>query len=415
MSRFLVLAVLLTWAVPTLAADWPQWLGPNRDGGSTEKIAPWKKAPKPAWSLPVGEGFSSPVVAKGRVFVHARVKDKDEEEVLALDAKTGKILWRDSYPRAPFASAIGTGPRATPTVVLNRLFTLGITGILSCYQADSGKVLWRVDVYKKFGGKPPGFGVCSSPPVEGNVVLVSVGGEGSSLVAFEVEKGTVAWQALDDPASTSSPTSTLRLPKPGDVRHETIVVTGRNILGVNTLDGELAWSFPLADRPLGTSPSPVVLGDLVLASSRQNGTVALRVALDGGKLKATEAWRNPGLTCYFATPVTVGKDHVYLVTTEITPQRAISSLVCAEVRTGKVLWKRADVADYHAGLLRTGDNKLLMLEESGTLKLIDPNPKAYRELASARVCGPTFVNPALADGRLYTRDDKAITCTPLAP
>src|SRR5262245_1680280 len=169
-------SLLLICAAPTFAADWPQWLGPERDGGSAEKVAPWKEAPKPAWSLPVGEGYSSPVVARGRVFVHARVKDKDEEEVLALAAKTGKVLWRDAYPRAPFASAVGAGPRATPSVVLGRVFTLGVTGVLSCYQADTGKVLWRVDLYKKFGGKPPRFGVCSSPVVEGGLVVVSVGG-----------------------------------------------------------------------------------------------------------------------------------------------------------------------------------------------------------------------------------------------
>src|SRR5262249_35425381 len=197
----------------------------------------WKEAPRPAWSLPVGEGYSSPVVARGRVFVHARVKDKDEEEVLALDAKTGKVLWRDAYPRAPFASAVGAGPRATPSVVLGRVFTLGVTGVLSCYQADTGKVLWRVDLYKRVGGKPPRFGVCSSPVVEGGLVVVSVGGEGSSVVAFDAEKGAVAWQALDDPASTSSPAAVVRTPRPGDVRHEIVVVTGQNVLGVRTLDG----------------------------------------------------------------------------------------------------------------------------------------------------------------------------------
>src|SRR5262245_6525855 len=174
-----VCALLAVLACGPLArADWPQWLGPDRDGSSREPVAPWKAAPKVLWQRPVGEGFSSPVVAGGRVFVHARVPDKDEEEVVALDAASGKPLWRDAYPRAPFASPIGTGPRATPAVSAGRLYTYGITGVLSCYQADTGKLLWRTDVYKAFGAERPRHGVCCSPLVEGTHVLVSVGGRG---------------------------------------------------------------------------------------------------------------------------------------------------------------------------------------------------------------------------------------------
>src|SRR5262245_2691448 len=129
------LVVLLAVASLATAADWPQWLGPNRDGASPETVTPWKEAPKVLWRQPFGEGYSSPVVVGGRVFLHARVKDQEAEEVVAFDAVTGKQLWRDAYPRMRYVSALGSGPRATPVVVVDRVYTYGITGILTCYQA----------------------------------------------------------------------------------------------------------------------------------------------------------------------------------------------------------------------------------------------------------------------------------------
>src|SRR5438309_1332641 len=139
MPRIRSLLALLVCASFAGAGDWPQWLGPTRDGASPEKVAPWKDGPKVLWRQPVGEGNSSPVVAGGRVFLHSKVKGKDEEEVLALDVKDGKEVWRKTYPRAAFKSDYGNGPRATPTVADGKLYTYGITGVLTCWDAADGK------------------------------------------------------------------------------------------------------------------------------------------------------------------------------------------------------------------------------------------------------------------------------------
>src|SRR5262249_59647943 len=160
---------------------------------------------KVLWKQPVGEGYSSPVVAGGRVFVHARVKDKEMEEVVALDAATGKPLWKDAYERPAYKSVVGTGPRATPTVAGKRLFTLGINGVLSCYEVESGKRRWQTDLYKHYKADLPGFAVCCSPLVIGNRVVVSVGGKGRCVVALHADTGEVQWQALGAAASNSSP------------------------------------------------------------------------------------------------------------------------------------------------------------------------------------------------------------------
>jgi outer membrane protein assembly factor BamB len=132
------------------------------------------------------------------------------------------------------------------------------------------------------------------------------------------------------------------------------------------------------------------------------------------KPEATQKWKNPALTCYFSTPVAVGKEHVFLVTGSATnPLRPTSHLHCIEAKSGKELWKKERVAKYHAALLRTADDKLLMLDDFGNLKLLEPNPREYRELATAKVCRPTWAHPALSDGRLYLRDDRELICLQL--
>jgi outer membrane protein assembly factor BamB len=392
------------------AGDWPQWLGPNRDGASSETIAPWKETPKVLWRHPAGEGNSSPVVANGRVFVHAKVKDKDEEEVLAVDASTGKLLWQVIHPRSAFTSPYGNGPRGTPAVSGDRIYTFGITGVLRCLQASTGKQVWEVDTLTEFGAANPFFGMSCSPLVEGNHVLVNVGGKGASVVAFDKETGAVAWKNLDDRASYSSP-----IVFGQGKERQVVFLTQQGLVSLNPTDGSLFWRFGLVDKLLESSTTPVRVGDLLVASAITYGSVGLRLETKDGKPSATQAWKNDALTCYFSTPVAVGQDYLYLVTgtkpPALFPQ---ATLHCIEAKTGKELWHKSKVGKYHASLLRTGNEKLLMLEEGGNLVLLDPDPKEYRELARSKICGETWAHPALANGRLYVRDAKEIICLRMA-
>jgi outer membrane protein assembly factor BamB len=409
--RCVLLVLLMTVSLAT-AGDWPQWLGPNRDGGSAETIAPWKEAPKTVWRQAVGPGYSVPVVAGGRVFVHSRVADKEEEELLALDAATGKQLWRTSYPRAPYSSVINTGPQATPCVVRGRVYTYGITGVLACFEADGGKLLWQVDAPKQMKVPVPRFGVTCSPLVVGNRVLVAVGGKGSAVAAFDTDNGELAWKALDGPISTASPIVYLNKAKKETASVEAVFVNGRGLVALNPFDGEVSWEFPLADEPVRTAPSPVAAGDLLLASTMKAGGVGVKLTHDAGKTTAAGSWKNADLTGYFCTPVVCGKDHIYMVTSTLLPQPT-STLRCIDVHTGKEAWNQPKIGIFQAGLLRTGGNRLLVLDDTGLLKLVEHNPRGYTELAKAQVCGATFVTPALANGRLYARDLKGVVCVQL--
>ncbi len=401
--------ILLFAALPGWAADWPQWLGPNRDNSSSEKISPWTAPPKVLWRQPVGEGNSSPVVADGRVFVHAKIAGKNEEELLAFGALNGERLWNAKYSRSAFKSLYGNGPRATPTVAGRHIYTFGITGILSCFDVATSKQIWQVDTLKKFKAANLVFGVSCSPLVEGDKVLVNVGAKGASVVAFHKDTGEVVWQSQDDGASYSSP-----IIFGTEKQRQVVFLTAKALLSLSPADGHLLWSFPLVDFLLESSTTPVKAGDVLVASSISYGSVGLRLETKDDAPAVKQLWKNDDLTCYFSTPVAVGPDHLYMVTgAKPLTFKTGTSLHCIERRTGKELWQRPKVGQYHASLLRTGDDKLLMLEDSGSLVLLDPNPKEYRELARAVVSGPTWAHPALANDRLYVRDEKELICLEL--
>src|SRR5262245_33715157 len=180
--RALVLAALLGGTA--LAADWPQWLGPNRDGASTEKIKPWKGKLEVVWKKAVPEGHSSPVVAGGKVYLltFGKDKDKEEEAIWCFDAAKGEELWQKSYPREKFTSAwgFGKGPQATPAVVSGKVYTYGATGVLSCFDAAKGDKVWQVDTWKDFdvtraNKRWLAFGGSCSPLIDGDNVVVNVG------------------------------------------------------------------------------------------------------------------------------------------------------------------------------------------------------------------------------------------------
>jgi outer membrane protein assembly factor BamB len=402
-------ALLALWicAGTAVAGDWPQWLGANRDAVSPEVVAPWTKAPAVIWRHPVGEGHSSPIVAAGRVYLHAQVPGQDAEEVLAFDAVSGKKLWATPTPRPHFTTPFGNGPRATPTVSGDRLFALGITGNLVCLDVSNGKIIWQADILKQFQAPNLTFGVSCSPLVVDDKVLINVGAKRASIVAFAADSGKVVWQALDDPATYSSPI----VIGEGD-RRQIIFLTQKGLVGLRPADGNVLWKFPLVDLLSESSTTPVLAGDVLIGSSVTYGSVGVELNRQDDRLAAKQLWKNSALTCYFSTPVPVGRDRVYMVTGQLIPPPQVA-LHCVDVRTGKDVWTRSKVGRYHASLLRTGDNKLLMLDDSGNLILLATDTPAYNELARSNICGPTWAHPALANGRLYIRDGKELLCLEL--
>jgi outer membrane protein assembly factor BamB len=403
MRRILVALITLSFSNTTHAQDWPQWLGPERNGSIPATIAPWKGTLDVAWKAPVGEGHSSPIVAGGRVYLHHKAAGIDEEVVTCWDL-AGKQVWESSYARGEFRPQFGAGPRATPCVADGKLYTFGVTGILVCWDAASGKQLWKTNLLEKFSAKNLFFGISSSPLVVGRYVYLMPGGPKASIVAFDKETGEVAWQTGSDAASYASPIVTTI----GD-KQVIVFLTREGLVGLDDKTGKEYFRVPLRDALNESSTTPVRVGDLLIASSVTFGSLGAKLGSLDGQPVATQDWKDPKLTCYFGTPVEFG-GLLYVVTGRILNPTA--TLHCIDPKTGKVLWSKPGVGKYHATVLRTKD-KVLLLEEAGDLVLLEPSDKEYKELARAKLCGNTWAHPGWANGLFVIRDEKELIAVKL--
>src|SRR5262245_21991182 len=296
MTRSLPVPALVLFAFPAVAADWPQFLGPNRESVSPDTVSPWTGDLKPVWKAEVGEAHSSPVVAGGVVYAFYKVKGKDAEALAAFDAKTGDKKWEKSYERGKFFSPFGNGPQGTPTVAGGKVYTFGSTGVLTAWDAKTGDILWKADTKSDFKSPDLRFGVATSPTVVGDKVIVMVGAKGAGIVAFETATGKVAWKGTDDPASYASP-----LPQGEDL----VFLTGSNLRSLSGATGKENWTIPFRDRLNESSTTPTRAGDLIVASSVSAGSIAVKT---GSAAKPESVWRKPALTCYFSTPLAVDKN-----------------------------------------------------------------------------------------------------------
>ncbi len=396
MIRSGLVALVLAFSSAFLqAGDWPQFLGPTRDSVSAEKVAPWKEAPKVLWKQPLGEAHSSPVVANGIVYAFFKVAKKDAEALAAFGAVTGEKKWEKSYDRDKFTPPFGEGPRGTPAVDGDHVYTFGSTGVLVCWKVANGDIVWKVDTLKELKSKNLFFGISTSPTVVGKSVVVMVGGKGAGIAAFDKATGKPAWTVGDDPASYASPLTTA---------DGLVFLTGSHLRALSA-DGKEQWAVPFRDALNESSTTPVKVGELIVGSSVTAGSVAVKP----GEGTPATVWKDKRLTCYFSTPVVVGP-HLYMVNGAATLSNPTIVLRCVEAATGKVLWTKEKVGKYHAALIRTGDDKLLMLDDVGNLILLQPDAKEYKELARAKVCGETWAHPALCNGRVYVRDNKELIC-----
>jgi outer membrane protein assembly factor BamB len=399
--RFLVLLLLLTWN-PAQGEDWPQFLGPTRNGvySGPELSTGWSKSgPAVVWKIDVGQGFSSPVVARGRVILCHRRENRAIVE--SLDAATGHRLWSSEYPTV-YKDDFGfdEGPRGTPAVANEKIYTFGAEGVLQALDFTTGKRVWTVDLKQRFGVDKGFFGAACSPLVEAGRVLLNVGGaNGAGVAAFDDATGKTLWTATNDEAGYSAPVVTTI----AGARHA-LFFTRNGLVDIDPATGKVRFTFPWRSRSHASvnAAAPVVVGNLVFLSASY-GTGATLLQIDGSAVK--QLWASDdALSNHYATSV-YRDGYLYGYHGR---QEFGQSLRAIELKTGKVQW---NVDAFGAGTVTLAGDRLLLVRENGELVLAPASPKEFKPLARAQLLpGVVRAYPALADGKIYVRNEHTLAC-----
>jgi outer membrane protein assembly factor BamB len=398
-----VLGALLSLGVATgaLAGDWPQILGPHRNGKADgEQLEAWPATgPKMLWQRSVGSGFAGAAVVGGRAVIFHRLGKELVAE--ALDAATGQPHWKVTFETSYRGSiSPDDGPRCVPLVHGNHVYLFGPGGELACVTFDAGKKVWQRQAYREFDAPEGYFGAGSSPIVEGDRLLVNVGGaDGAGLVAFGLGDGKTIWKATDEGASYSSPTAATI----GGLRH-VVFVTRLNVVSVDPRDGTVRFRFPFGQRgPTVNAANPLVLGDHVFVSASY-GVGAQWAKIDARR--ATTVWESDDV---MSSQYTTSIEHQgALYGLDGRQDIGVARLRAFDPRTGKVHWTQED---FGTGNLILAGDQLLVMKTDGDLVLVEPSPKAYRPLASARIFDTTVqALPALSSGLFFARDTQTLKC-----
>ncbi len=403
------LAVLLVTAAAAEAGDWPQILGPQRNGIATgeQLLESWgSQGPRTQWTADVGEGFAGVAVVGNRVVTFYR--DGREEIVQSLDAVTGRSQWQTASA-CSYSGGVSndTGPRCVPVITGDAVITFGVEGRLQCLQLSTGSRLWERDTTADFSPLEGYFGAGSTPVVAGDRVLVNVGGrEGNSVVAFDLATGRTLWTVFSDNASYSAPIVTEY-----DGRQLALVITRLHLTGIDVVSGRLQFAIPFGARgPTVNAATPLLTGDKVFVTASY-GIGSRLISLADPEAAAVER-DEMILATQYATPVAAAErsDLIFAVDGRQDAGSGQASLKCVDLATWKVLWEERGL-DY--GSLIRVNKELLMLTCGGELIRFEANSRGFRVSARHQVQESTdrgYRLPAIANGRLFIRDDAKLRC-----
>lgn len=394
---------------------WPQWRGPLRDGRAP--AGPYRidwnnSPPKLLWSTPCGGSYSSLAVVNGRLYTQDR--QGDNERVVCLNAENGKQLWEYSYP----ASAAGKdksfaiGPRATPTVLGNLVYTVGGAGKMLCLESPSADgaptVRWQHDLLEEFDAQMPQWGVACSPLLEGELVIAQPGGKNGSVVAFDNKTGDVRWQAGSEPSGYSSPVAATI----GGQR-TIFALTSKTLLAIN-LDGKVTDSYPWATQHGGNVATPIIVDDYIFISAAYGqGCALLRAERQAGDVKLIQVYARhlKGLQNHYSTSVYKDR-HLFGFHGD-----GAGILKCIAFDTGneKENWEARGVGK---GNLILADKHFIVQTEQGDLCLVEATPEEFHLIAKMPKLlsgNNNWATPTLVEGKLYLRDEKKIACYDVRP
>ena len=403
------------------AADWLQWGGAGRNfmPEAAGLASSWPPGgPKRLWTRPLGEGHSAILAEGDRIYTMSRPlqrsgerrgQDRGQEEaVLALDAASGKTAWEFTYP-APTSGldfSQGAGPHATPLISGNRIYATSTRKELFALDKATGKAVWSHDFMKEYGAPPPGRGYACSPTLHNGTIIVTVGGRGQAVAAFNQQTGALVWKAGDFDESPASP-----LLVDVDGQQQLVLFAGDKVAGLDPANGRVLWSHPhKTDWGLNIS-TPVwspASHLLFVSSAYSTGSRALELRQAAGKTTVAEKWFSGRMRVHIGTVINLG-DYVYASSGDFGP----SFLSAVDLKTGKIAWQ--DRSFSRAQLLYA-DGKLILLDEDGNLGLATISPQGLKVLSRAPVLSNVaWTPPTLAGTTLYVRDRKTIAAFNLGP
>lgn len=397
--RKAALLILLIISPTVVAQDWTQWRGPARDGSVSDKNTPaaWPEKWQRAWRVEIGEGYSSPVVAAGRVFVHGR---RDPEEiVMALDLADGKVVWQQKYQASfkknQYAVEMAKGPNSTPLVIGRSLFTLGVTGILNAWDTATGQRLWTRDFSQSIDTSKMFCGTAASPLAVNGRVVVQVGSDihGGKILGLDPATGDTQWEWTGLGPGYASP---LVIELSG--RSQIVTMTQGSVLSIDAKTGRELWSIPFPDEWHENISTPLWTGAQLIVSGTRQGTHAYTLAEKNGKWQVTEIWKNPDVAMYMSSPV-FGDGLVYAHSAKRKGQ-----FVALEAKTGAVRWSTEGREGEHASLLLT-PRHVVFLTNGADLIVTKRGAPAFAVERRYEVAeSSTWSMPVLLGSNLLVRD-----------
>lgn len=398
LKRILLLCfAFLIDAACVIAQDYPQWRGLSRDGSASSFRVPktWPGKLRKDWSVEVGDGYASPIVVGNRVFTFTR--QEDDEVLTAISVATGKIEWRATYP-APYkvadpAKAHGAGPKSTPLFFRGKIFAMGISGIVTAFDAATGKIVWQ----KPAPAEPPFFGAASSPLAEDDRIILHPGNY-EPLTAFRASTGDVIWKSTGDGEYASPMVAEF-----SGVR-QVVTVAQENVLGISPVDGSVLWSYPWPAKSGGMHAiTPIIHGDNVMVSSYHSGVSAIKPALRDGKWSADVVWHADEVSMFLSNPVLIG-DVLFGLS-----ERASGQYFALNARTGKVLWLGKPREATNTAVVKAGE-LLFLVNDDGELTIAQTHDSKIEPVAKYRVAeSATWAQPAISGNRIFVKDLKSIT------
>jgi len=390
---------MLFAATAASAQEWTQWRGPARDGSVSAKNTPaaWPETLKRSWRVAIGEGYSSPVVAGGRAFVHGR---KDPEEIVtSINLADGKVVWQQKYQatfqKNQYAVEMAKGPHATPLVAGDRLFTLGVTGILNAWDIATGKLLWTRDFSKAIDTSKLFCGTAASPLIVDGHLVVQVGSDvhGGQVIALNPATGATEWEWKGPGPGYASPVLI-----EVDGSKQIVSMTEGSIVGIDAKSGKELWTIPFPDEWHENIATPLWTGTNLIVSGTRQGTHAYAFKQTAGKWEASEVWKNPDIAMYLSSPV-FGDGLIYGLASKKKGQ-----FFALDAKTGVARWTTEGREGEHASLLLTPQH-VVFLTNSANLIVAKRNTPSFAverryEVAEAS----TFATPVLLGSNILVRD-----------